>query len=194
MEAANIRVGGAKSTYAIRYLANKFRTYLKIRFKYPWVEYRGLVRIMPGVEFVRFPISIGNNVQFGKGTLVACSARFADNILIASSVSFVSRVDHQYSTPGVLMWNAERGVEDQIIVETDVWIGTGAIILGGVKIGSGSIIAAGSVVTKNIPSCEIWGGVPAVKIKDRFDSQEEKEFHLECIAKANYASEESKKK
>ena len=89
---------------------------------------------------------------------------------------------------------AERGVEDQIIVETDVWIGTGAIILGGVKIGSGSIIAAGSVVTKNIPSCEIWGGVPAVKIKDRFDSQEEKEFHLECIAKANYASEESKKK
>ena len=39
----------------------------------------------------------------------------------------------------------------------------------------GSIIAAGSVVTKDIPSCEIWGGVPAKKIKNRFNTEKEKE-------------------
>lgn len=47
------------------------------------------------------------------------------------------------------------------------WIGTGAIILQGVKIGDGAVIAAGAVVTKNVPPYEVWGGVPAHFIKRR---------------------------
>ena len=47
------------------------------------------------------------------------------------------------------------------------WIGTGAIILQGVTIGDGAVIAAGAVVTKDVPPYEIWGGVPARKIRDR---------------------------
>lgn len=47
------------------------------------------------------------------------------------------------------------------------WIGTGAIVLQGVKIGDGAVVAAGAVVTKDIPANEVWGGVPAKKIKDR---------------------------
>ena len=47
------------------------------------------------------------------------------------------------------------------------WIGTGAIILQGVTIGEGAVIAAGAVVTKDVPPYEIWGGVPAKKIRDR---------------------------
>ena len=64
------------------------------------------------------------------------------------------------------------------IIEDDVWIGTAAIIMSGVTIGRGSIVAAGSVVTKDIPSCEIWGGVPARKIRDRFETEEEKKYHI----------------
>lgn len=65
------------------------------------------------------------------------------------------------------------------------WIGHGAIILAGVRIGKGSIVAAGSVVTKNIPPCEIWGGNPAKKIKDRFDSEEAKIKHIEWLNRTN---------
>lgn len=48
-----------------------------------------------------------------------------------------------------------------------VWIGTGATILQGIKIGDGSVIAAGAVVTCDVPSYEVWGGVPAKKISNR---------------------------
>lgn len=47
------------------------------------------------------------------------------------------------------------------------WIGTGAIVLQGVNIGDGAVVAAGAVVTKDIPPFEVWGGVPAKYIKDR---------------------------
>ena len=56
-----------------------------------------------------------------------------------------------------------------VIIEEDVWCGANVTILKGVTIGKGSVIAAGAVVTKNVGENEIWGGVPARKIKNRFD-------------------------
>ena len=63
--------------------------------------------------------------------------------------------------------NKQLGIEKGIIINEDVWIGANAIILKGVEINKGAIIAAGSVVTNSIPSYEIWGGVPARKISER---------------------------
>lgn len=57
------------------------------------------------------------------------------------------------------------------IIEHDVWIGEKAIIIDGVTIGTGAIIAAGSVVTKNVRPYEIVGGAPAKVIKKRFDDE-----------------------
>jgi len=57
----------------------------------------------------------------------------------------------------------------KIIIGNDVWIGAGAHILSGVRIGDGAIIAAGSVVSKDVPPYAIVGGVPAKLIKYRFD-------------------------
>ncbi|QWG03992.1 hypothetical protein KMW28_13775 [Flammeovirga yaeyamensis] len=54
-----------------------------------------------------------------------------------------------------------------IEIGENCWIGRGCIILAGVTIGDGAIIAANSVVNKNIPSNTIYGGVPAKFIKDR---------------------------
>ena len=54
-----------------------------------------------------------------------------------------------------------------MVIEDEVWIGANSVILQGVTVGYGSVVAAGAVVTKDIPKMEIWGGVPAKKIKDR---------------------------
>lgn len=57
-------------------------------------------------------------------------------------------------------------------IGNDVWIGSQVILLGGIKIGDGSIIAAGSVVTKDVPPYTIVGGVPARVIRKRFEERE----------------------
>ena len=58
-----------------------------------------------------------------------------------------------------------------IIISDDVWIGFGCLILSGVKIGQGAVVAAGSVVTKDIEPYAIVGGTPAKFIKYRFDKE-----------------------
>lgn len=65
-----------------------------------------------------------------------------------------------------------NGYIDEIerpIIGNDVWIGAHSVILKGIRIGDGAIVAAGAVVTKDVPSFAIVGGVPAKVIKFRFD-------------------------
>lgn len=57
------------------------------------------------------------------------------------------------------------------IIGNDVWIGRESVIMPGVTIGDGAIIAAYSIVTKDIPAYTVYGGNPAKKIKDRFDDE-----------------------
>ncbi len=58
--------------------------------------------------------------------------------------------------------------EDWVAIGHDVWIGHGATLLPGVRVGDGAVIAAGAVVSKPVGPYEIWGGVPARLIKRRF--------------------------
>lgn len=58
------------------------------------------------------------------------------------------------------------------VLGNDVWVGVGAIILDGIKVGDGAVIAAGAVVTKDVPNYAVVGGVPAKIIKFRFSREE----------------------
>ena len=55
----------------------------------------------------------------------------------------------------------------EVIIEDDCWIAANSIILAGVTIGQGSVVAAGSVVTENVPAYSVVAGVPAKFIKSR---------------------------
>ena len=64
---------------------------------------------------------------------------------------------------------AEANSKGDIIIDDDVWIGYRAIVLSGVHVGQGAVIAAGAVVTKDVPPYAIVGGNPAKVINYRFD-------------------------
>lgn len=81
------------------------------------------------------------------------------------------------------------GTKGEIVVEDDVWIGSHSVILSGVKLGQGSIVAAGSVVTKDVPPYAIVGGAPAKLIKYRFSQ----EIIDKMLAKADYSKLSEKK-
>lgn len=183
IEYHNMPAGSSKTNFMIRYYLNILRTWVYFKWKYPWVKYKGFVRIMKGTSFARMRIEIGDNVQFGHYCNVASNVNFGNKILIASKVSFVGRNDHITNIPEQFIWDSGRGENGVTTVEDDVWIGINSTILSGVTIGCGSIVAAGSLVNKNIPPCEIWGGVPIKKIKDRFDTEELKQAHLQFLRK-----------
>ena len=91
---------------------------------------------------------------------------------------FVLSADHyiehisSYPYKVWIMKEEQEGVsKGNIVVEDDVWIGFRSTILSGVHIGQGAIVAAGSVVTKDIPPYAIVGGVPAKVIKYRFSPE-----------------------
>ena len=175
----NMPNGASKGSFVLRYLFNMLRTWYVFHLRYPWVKYQGFVRVMGGTHFAQhMDVVIGNNVQFGNGCNVASNVHFGNNVLMAGNVQFVGRHDHTFSTPGVTIWDGERGENGTTVVEDDVWLGASVIVISGVTIGRGSIVAAGSVVTGDIPPCEIWAGVPAKKVKDRFTCEADKVKHL----------------
>lgn len=97
---------------------------------------------------------------------------------IAKNVVFLGGIDHRLNITSsfpykvhILNESTEAISKGDIIVEDDVWIGYGATILSGVHIGQGAVVAAGAVVTKDVPPYAIVGGVPAKVIKYRFDDE-----------------------
>lgn len=177
----NMASNDSRWKFAVRYILNQFRTWFYFNIRWPWVTYRGFVRIMKGTTFAHFDIRIGHNVQFGDYCNISAPVYFGDNVLCAARVCFVGKNDHSFNVPGQTIWNGERCCDGVTIVGDDVWLGHRVTVVGPVSIGDGSIVAAGAVVTKDIPECEIWGGVPARKLADRFTTEEDKIRHLAML-------------
>jgi acetyltransferase-like isoleucine patch superfamily enzyme len=91
------------------------------------------------------PVSIGNHVNLAQGITVTA-------------------LNHNFSDTNKLI--DEQGVSTQpVVISDDVWIGANAVILPGVTIGRHCVIAAGAVVTKDVPDNTLVGGIPAKVIK-----------------------------
>lgn len=159
---------------------------------------RFLKRLIRYFYILRYSVSIGRDTvvgiycQFDKTTKIGRYSYIGhhsnirgnvyvkDYFLCADNVVFAGK-DHSWGEVGKpIILSAEPEIPVTSI-GIDVWIGRNSTIMRGVKIGDGSIIAAGSVLTKSVPSGEIWGGVPARKIKNRFKEPGQLERHIKQL-------------
>jgi acetyltransferase-like isoleucine patch superfamily enzyme len=113
-------------------------------------------------------VSIGNGAKFialESGIIIGNKVLFGPNVSIRGG-------NHNTSVVGRFIYDVQekRPDDDQcVIVEDDVWVGTNVVILKGVRVGRGSIVAAGAVVNREVPPYSIVAGIPAKVIKMRFD-------------------------
>ena len=116
----------------------------------------------------------------GPGCLIGPKVELGPYVMIGPRVSIVGG-DHVYDKPGTPIIFSGRPTLEPTVIEADAWIGCGAILLAGVRIGRGTVVAAGAVVTKDLPPYEIHGGVPARKIGDRFADDSARDAHDQML-------------
>ncbi|MBL8324399.1 MAG: hypothetical protein JNJ89_05510 [Rubrivivax sp.] len=144
-------------------------------------------------------IEIGDHCYLGHEVVIETNCRIGRFVIMANRVALVGRRDHDFRAPGVPVrfghWVGSlkspspfrgEGVE----IDEDVWVGFGAVLLSGVRIGRGAIVAAGSVVKNDVPPYTIVGGNPAVPIGRRFKTEEEIARHERMVAGGTYRSSE----
>lgn len=108
--------------------------------------------------FIENDVIIGNNVTVKSGVYLWDGLRIGNNVFIGPNVTFVNdKYPHSKQYPDEFL---------STIIEDNVSIGAGTVILGGIKLCNGCMIGAGSVVTKSVNAQTLWYGNPAKLIKD----------------------------
>lgn len=122
---------------------------------------------------------IGQGSSIGPGVSIGAYTMFGPGVRCTGD-------DHVIDKIGTPIIFSGRPVLRKTIIGKDVWVGANSIIMSGVTIGDGAVIAAGSVVVKDVGECEIHGGVPNKKIRDRFRTEEDKYKHMEMLKEPPY--------
>ena len=121
-------------------------------------------------------ISVGDHVSLGQRPILLATRspiQIGSHVMFGPEVTIIGG-NHRIDMVGRFMTSikdSEKRPEDDlgVVIEDDVWVGTRAIILHGVTIGRGAMVAAGAVVTKSVPPYAIAGGVPARVLRFRWD-------------------------
>ena len=108
--------------------------------------------------FIENDVIIGDNVTVKSGVYLWDGLRIGDNVFIGPNATFINdKVPRSKKYPEKFLIT---------VIEDGASIGAGSIIMGGIKIGTNSMIGAGSLVTKNVPANQLWYGNPAKFIKE----------------------------
>lgn len=116
-------------------------------------------------------LKAGAYAYVGPRCIIYPKTEIGDYTMIANDVKIIGG-DHTFNLPGIPMVFCPRGEIKPTKIGKDVWIGANSIIMTGISIEDGAIIAAGSIVTKNVEAYSIVAGIPARFIKKRFDAKE----------------------
>jgi acetyltransferase-like isoleucine patch superfamily enzyme len=164
----NAAIGGLITFYVrMKYFFARLRS-LAIGFKL--ANFHKHIYLMPGCKFENVrDMQLGNYIFINHDSVFSTphGMKIGNYVMIGPNCLFAS-VKHgfeDWKKPMIFQPVSEA----PITIENDVWIGAKVTVLGGVTIGNGSIVAAGSVVTKDVKPYSIVGGVPAKLIRFRFD-------------------------
>ena len=154
----------------------------------------------PTKSYIFYPtIEVGDDVYIGPGAMFLA---LRSSIIIGKKVLFGPNVtiiggDHSSHIVGKYMFDykfIDKNPDDDkdVIIEPDVWVGAGSTILKGVTVGHGAIVAAGAVVTKNVPPYAVVAGIPARVVKFRWSNEIILEHEKKLLSKDHsYSAEET---
>lgn len=165
--------------YLVRRFFRKLNRWYAVR---DGVVTSGDLHIGPGTTlWAPRRLEIGSNVYIGKRCTIEVDGSIGSGSMIANNVGLVGRHDHDYRAIGLTIRDApwvgdadffENHDASPLHIGSDVWIGFGAIVLSGISIGRGAVVAAGSVVTDDVEPYAIVAGVPARQIGRRFNDDQ----------------------
>lgn len=173
------------------YLVKKFRIWLLVNTI--WKNYSIGSQFHAGLGvrlWARNKLTIGNYFYLGHGSLIQADCTIGNYVMFGNNVAVVGKYDHNFQEVGKPIRFASqireasyswKGESLMTTIGDDVWVGYGSIIMSGVIIGNGCIVAAGSVVTRNLEPYWIYAGIPAKKIRKRFDTIDDELKHIEKI-------------
>jgi acetyltransferase-like isoleucine patch superfamily enzyme len=135
-------------------LGNDCRMEHDVYFHYDGIYSEGPSIIIGDNTFIghHCEFNINEGIKIGKRGLIAAGCKFIDHNHNAGYSDRKNRVPDPQGAP--------------ILIGEYVWLGVNVVVLAGVNIGDGAVIAAGSVVTKSVPSGQLWGGTPARLIRE----------------------------
>lgn len=152
-----------------------------------WIKWRyGLVGVDP-TAFVLDPRRISPDVRIGAYTQIPSDCwicprvKLGRYVLFAPSVSILGG-DHRTDIAGLPVMFSGRPETPPTAIGDDVWVGYRAVIMAGVTIGDGAIVAAGAVVTQDVMPYAIVGGIPARVLRSRFSTDEERKRHQAMLS------------
>ncbi|NTU98573.1 methyltransferase domain-containing protein [Candidatus Falkowbacteria bacterium] len=144
------------------------------------LENRALITVGKGTEIKENviiktydnPVTLGENVQLNPFTVIygGSGVIVGNNVMIAPHCA-IAAGNHDYKQKDLPMRFAPSISRGPIVIEDDVWIAANCTITDGVTIGRGAVVAANSVVNKNVEPFTVVGGVPARFISNRFERQ-----------------------
>lgn len=146
----------------------------------------GLKSVHP-TTLVLLPARISRDLRTGAfcfvnaGAIIGPKVQFGNYVMLGPNVCILGD-DHRIDVPGTPVIFSGRPPLRATIIRDDVWIGAGCFVHAGTTIGQGAVVAAGSVVTRDVEPYTIVGGVPARFIRRRFADAEAIVLHEKMLA------------
>jgi chloramphenicol O-acetyltransferase type B len=171
----------------------KVRNFYLVKMK--WRNYNIGKNFHAGIRvrlWAKNKLKVGHNFYIGRDSFIETDCIIGDNVIFGNKVAVVGKYDHNYQEIGMPVRLASairdydydwKGLNLLTEIGNDVWVGYGSVIMQGVIIYDGAIIAAGSIVTKHVEAYSIYGGNPAKKIANRFPTAEDLKEHLFILNK-----------
>lgn len=124
--------------------------------------------LLAGGSDIHPSLRMGAYGYVGPGATIPPRVTMGNYVMIGPEL-LVTGNDHRIDEPGTAIIFSGRPEPDELVIGNDVWIGARVTLMRRIRIGNGAVVAAGSVVTKDVPPYAIVGGVPARPIRQRFD-------------------------